>query len=78
MKLGKKPNNYYGFAWELRKDDYRHPKFKEQRKERGFDDTETWCLDSTITSFVLPRLERFKELNICLWIWPDKEAGITE
>ena len=35
--------------------------YKEQRLERGFDDTELWNLDSTILKFVLPRLKRFKE-----------------
>ena len=37
--------------------------FKKQRKERGWDDSETWSLDSTIAGFVLPRLKRFKEVN---------------
>jgi hypothetical protein len=37
--------------------------FKKQREERGWDDSETWSLDSTIARFVLPRLKRFKELN---------------
>ena len=35
-----------------------------QRKTRGWDDSETWSLDVTIAKFVLPRLKRFKELNM--------------
>ena len=38
-------------------------KYKNQRIERGFDDTETWNLDSTMAKFILPRLKRFKELH---------------
>lgn len=37
-------------------------KYRKQRLQRGFDDTETWNLDSTILHFILPRLKRFKEL----------------
>lgn len=39
-------------------------KFKEQRLERGFDDTELWNLDMTILKFILPRLKAFKEATI--------------
>lgn len=38
-------------------------RYKNQRLERGFDDTETWNLDVTIAKFIVPRLKRFKELN---------------
>lgn len=34
-----------------------------QRKTRGWDDSDTWSLDMTIAAFVLPRLERFKEIH---------------
>lgn len=37
--------------------------FKQQRIERGFDDTETWNLEYVIAQFILPRLKRFKELT---------------
>ena len=37
--------------------------YKKQRLERGFDDTETWNLDMTISAFIVPRLKRFKEVN---------------
>lgn len=38
-------------------------KYKKQRDERGFDDTETWHLDKSLTLFLIPRLKRFIELN---------------
>lgn len=34
-----------------------------QRRTRGWDDSDTWNLDSTIAKFALPRLRRFKELT---------------
>lgn len=37
--------------------------YKKQRLERGFDDTETWNLDVTISAFIVPRLKRFKEVS---------------
>ena len=43
--------------------DERETKFSEQRKEVGFDDTETWSLTDTISRFIIPRLKRFKEVN---------------
>lgn len=43
-------------------DDPREPKYKKQRLERGFDDSEAiWSLDCTIAKFVLPRLKAFYE-----------------
>lgn len=39
-------------------------KFLYQRLTRGWDDSDTWSLDTTIAEFTLPRLKRFKELNI--------------
>jgi hypothetical protein len=38
-------------------------KYKKQRDERGFDDTETWHLDKTLALFLIPRLERFIQVN---------------
>lgn len=35
--------------------------FKQQRIERGFDDTECWNLDSTVAKFILPRLIVFRK-----------------
>ena len=37
--------------------------FKKQRDENGFDDTETWHLDKTLALFLIPRLERFIQVN---------------
>lgn len=38
-------------------------RFWRQRRWRGWDDSETWCLDTKIAEFVLPRLKRFQELR---------------
>ena len=37
--------------------------YRKQRKEQGFDDTETWHLDKTFALFLLPRLKRFICVN---------------
>ena len=60
---GINPDNYYGCALDLEPDDRRHPTFQQQRRDRGFDDTDTWCLRSAILRFTLPRLKRFKEVQ---------------
>lgn len=41
--------------------DKREPEWKAQRLTRGFDDTEMWSLDCTITKFIAPRLKVFLE-----------------
>jgi hypothetical protein len=46
------------------KNQKRADKHKKQRISRGFDDSETWALDETIASFILPRIKRYKEINI--------------
>ena len=46
------------------KGDSREEKFSKQRMERGFDDSETWSLRDTIGNFILPRLKRFKEVDV--------------
>ena len=51
------------FSLTNKKDDKRESKFSEQRKEIGFDDSETWSLTDTIARFIIPRLKRFKEVN---------------
>ena len=38
-------------------------KYKQQRESQGFDDTETWHLDRTLALFLIPRLERFIQVN---------------
>lgn len=45
--------------------DKREEKFSKQRLERGFDESETWNLYTTISRFIVPRLKAFKESNIC-------------
>jgi hypothetical protein len=45
------------------KDEAKKEKYRQQRFERGFDDTETWHLDRTMSLFIIPRLEKFMELN---------------
>jgi hypothetical protein len=56
------------FYWWLRRnmDWYtikRRLRFLYQRWTRGWDDSDTWALDTTIAKFALPRLKRFVELN---------------
>lgn len=53
----------YGFADILPATDERLKVLKEQRLERGFDDTETWSLYSTVCKFMVPRLKAFKEVH---------------
>jgi hypothetical protein len=50
------------FSLTDKKDD-REVKFVKQRINRGFDDSETWSLCNTIASFIIPRLERFIEID---------------
>lgn len=38
-------------------------KFWCQRRKRGWDDSDTWSLYTSIAEFILPRLIRFKEVN---------------
>lgn len=46
---------------------------KQQRFERGFDDSETWSLDCTIAQFVLPRLKRYLKVTSDVISISDKE-----
>lgn len=46
----------------LNYDSTREDEYAKQRIERGFDNSETWSLNTTIASFVWPRLKRFKEV----------------
>lgn len=34
-----------------------------QRQTRGFDDSETWSMDSSLAKLILPRLKRFQEVR---------------
>ena len=53
-------------VWEIINPVYnwRRSRFLWQRITRGFDDSETWSLDDTIAKFILPRLKRFRELEL--------------
>lgn len=42
-------------------DDSRWEEYTKQRLDRGFDDSETWNLDGTISKFIYPRLAAFIE-----------------
>ena len=56
--------NNFSIADEVYKDvPERLDHFKKQREENGFDDTETWHLDKTLALFLIPRLERFIQVN---------------
>ena len=45
------------------KNDSREKYYKKQRIKYGFDDSETWSLTGTIAKFIIPRLERFIEIE---------------
>ena len=47
----------------LKRGDKRYAAHLNQIRKYGFSDSETWSLDTTIASFLLPRLIRFKEVN---------------
>jgi hypothetical protein len=40
-------------------------KFLFQRLTRGFDDSETWSLDSSLSRLILPRLKRYQKVSAC-------------
>ena len=64
MKHIKNDKNYHGLVTTLERNDPRIPLFVSQYEERGFDDTETWSLYSGITSYILPRLKRYREIAV--------------
>lgn len=53
--------NSFGHAQLIPASDERHPMWAEQRLSRGFDDTELWNLDDTVSRFILPRLKALRE-----------------
>ena len=56
--------NNFSIAEEVYKDEpEKLEKYKKQREEVGFDDTETWHLDKTVALFLLPRLKRYIQVN---------------
>lgn len=52
--------------------------FFKQRREKGFDDSETWSLDYQISKFALPRLKRFREITIACPFNPKTEQYLTK
>lgn len=54
-----KPKSYVGFAYDKDIHFRKRLKYLWQRKTRGFDDTEVWNLDYSISEFVYPRLKEF-------------------
>lgn len=44
-------------------EDYRNLKWREQRRIYGFDERETWSLDTTFMYWLYERLMMFKEVN---------------
>ena len=42
-----------------------HTKWFVQRRIYGFDDREIWNIDNTFYNWLLPRLKRFSEKNVC-------------
>ena len=59
------PNINFSLSTE---DDQREPFFKQQRLERGFDDTELWGLDLTIAKFILPRLIEYQKQAVDIFV----------
>jgi len=59
----KNDKNYHGFVHTLLRSDKRIEYLLNQYDKDGFDDSETWSLFNTITSFILPRLKRFREIE---------------
>ena len=56
--------NNFSIAEEVYKDEpEKLEKYKKQRDENGFDDTETWHLDKTVALFLIPRIKRYIQVN---------------
>ena len=56
--------NNFSIAEEVYKDEpEKIEKYKKQRDQNGFDDTETWHLDKTFALFLIPRLKRYIQVN---------------
>jgi len=63
--MKKKQLNNFSIAHTI-KDNPRQKVWRKQRKKRGFDDTEVWNLHYTMYQFMIPRLERFRDITISL------------
>ncbi len=51
----------YGFSKKMSPDDERQGWWEKQRRNRGFDDTELWCLSNTLARIIVDRLKAFVE-----------------
>lgn len=51
----------YGLSDDCPENDARHAEWYQERTEQGFDSTEMWNLDGTISRFILPRLKYFRD-----------------
>ena len=71
------PNVCFSCANEV-EDDERRKKYKEQRLERGFDDTETWDLDYVFAKFMLPRLKRLMKVSNEIVDWSEDIEDIKK
>lgn len=56
--------NNFGHALRFSHDDSRQALWAEQRRDRGFDDTELWGLDDTFARFILPRLKALRQQKL--------------
>ena len=63
--MKKKQLNNFSIAHTI-KDNPRQKAWRKQRKKRGFDDTEVWNLHYTMYQFMIPRLERFRDITISI------------
>jgi hypothetical protein len=61
--MKKKQLNNYSIAHTI-KDNPNQKAWRKQRKKRGFDDTEVWNLHYTMYQFMIPRLERFRDITM--------------
>ena len=68
LQLSIKPEGLSNINFSVADDVYekdlaKKEQYRQQRFERGFDDTETWHMDRTMALFIIPRLKRFIEVN---------------
>ena len=68
LQLSIKPEGLNNICFSVSDDVYekdlvKKEQYRQQRFERGFDDTETWHMDRTMALFIIPRLKIFMEVN---------------
>ena len=61
-EIGVDPNKYW---WKEMSDDGRQPQWELEKQKYGFDERETWDLDSVFLAWIYPRLKMFREVNNC-------------